>query len=435
MNTLSKKSKILIISLMILLLTVTVVSLAIWDGVANKTVTGEMAQYANAKVGDIVTYGNYYQDTNGTIKTPIEWLVVDKDERSGQLTLLAKHVLAGGSYWGNWFYNGENKTGLHSPNVGNGPGNISSNQNWADSTLRAWLNNLERTDVNGDVFALDGYKPYAKKVTPSKVNGMSNGAFTYTYQHSDLLSSVGYSNKNYFTLLRSGAITGTVPAGYYKKVDNDEIYFKRPNNIERPAVNGFLDEAFTQEEQERIVPRVIPGQECHQWPSNSNYSTKKILAPTTIDKIWIPSANELNIKVGKDSDGNYSDDNININWTTGSDSSTSNTFTFFKQFQTVDTLTAAIRATGTDFDRNPKVSNFSIPLDVYESNIGISNTQNDNKYKDFWGDAGTRYYWTRTVTSNWYSYVNYIRTSGAFSYTNTNHANIGARPAMVLSYV
>lgn len=432
MNTLSKKTKILIVSLMVLLLTVTVVSLAIWDGVANKTVTGEMAQYANANVGDVVTYGNYYQDTNGKTKTPIEWLVVDKDEQSGQLTLLAKHVLAGGAYWGNWFYDGSNKTGMHSTGVGNGPGNISGNQSWADSTLRAWLNNLERTDVNGDVFALDGYKPYAKKVTPSKVNGVSNGAFTFAYQHSDLLSSVGYSNKNYFTLLRSGAITGTVPAGYYKKVDNDEIYFKRPNNTERPAVNGFLDEAFTQEEQERIVPRVIPGQECHEWPSNANNIDDKITSPTTVDKIWIPSASELNIKEGKDWNDNALNGEGN-NWSAGSD--ISGAFAFFKQYQTVDSLTAAIRATGTAFDRNPKVSNFSIPLDVDNSNIGTSNTQVNNSYKDYWGDAGTRHYWLRTPSSYWFHRIGFVQTTGTFYYGVTNSSHIGARPAMVLSYI
>lgn len=435
MNTLSKKSKILIVSLMILLLTVTVVSLAIWDGVANKTVTGEMAQYANAKVGDIVTYGNYYQDTNGTTKTPIEWLVVDKDERSGQLTLLAKHVLAGGSYWGNWFYNMYNIGGYHSALVGAGPGNNANNQNWADSTLRAWLNNLERTDVHGDTFEADGIKPYTKKVTPSKVSGISNGAFTYTYQHSDLKKSVGYSNKNYWTGLSVTAITGTMPSGYHKRFDNNEIIYKRPNNTVRPAVNGFLDEAFTQEEQERIVPRVIPGQECRQWPSGTNLVNDKITSPTTVDKIWVPSATELNIKEGQDWNGNNDMNTAGNNWTTGSDNSTNRAFAFFKQFQSVDSLTAAIRATGTDFDRNPKVSNFSIPLDVDQSNIGTLNSQIDNNFKDYWNNSGTRYYWLRSPASYWFGNNGCILSSGTFYSTSTHGTHFGARPAMVLSYV
>lgn len=434
MEILGKKSKLLLILLMVAMLTATVVSLAIWDGTSvASAATGNMAVYANAKVGDIVTFGSYYQDASGTSKTPIEWLVVDKDEKSGQLTLLAKHVLAGGSYWGNWFYNSANSGGYHST-VGAGPAGNPYNQNWADSTLRAWLNNLERTDVHGDNFSLtEGIKLYDNKVTPSKASGIANNALTFSYQHSDLKYSVGYSNKNHWTGLSSTGSTG-LPAGMFKRQDNNEVYYKRPRNTQRPAVNGFLDEAFSQEEQERIVPKVIPGQVCHEWPSNTHFTEDKTVTPTTVDKIWVPSTAELNIEEGKDWTGLPDNGNGGNNWSAGTDNSSSDAFAFFRQFQTVEDLTAAIRATGTEFDRNPQVGNFSIPLDVPKTNIGTSNMQKDMAYKDYWGESGTRYYWTRTPASSWYSSVGCVQTSGAFHYNGTNFSNFGARPALILSY-
>lgn len=438
MEILGKKSKIVLALIVILMLTATVVSFAIWDNSSiAKAAVGEMAQYANAKVGDIVTYGSYYQDANGTTKTPIEWLVVDKDEKSGQLTLLAKHVLAGGSYWGNWFYNGSNSGGWHSAAVGTGPAGIPYNQNWADSTLRAWLNNLERTDVHGDTFAKTGITNYANKVTASKATGISadGKTLTFSYQHSDLKYSVGYSNKNHWTGLSStDGKDLTAGSGLFRRGDNNEVYYKRPKNTARPAVNGFLDEAFTQEEQERIVPKVIPGQVCHEWPSNTHFTEDKVVTPTTVDKIWVPSTAELNIEEGKDWIGNPDNGNGGNNWSAGTDNSSSDAFAFFRQFQTVEALTAAIRATGTAFDRNPQVGNFSIPLDVAKNNIGTSNMQNDQAYADYWGEKGTRYYWTRTPASYWCGSVGFVQTSGAFGYGHTNGSNVGARPALILSY-
>lgn len=436
MEILNKKTKLILAILIIAALIGTAVSYAILSGnnVANAS-NGEMAQYANAKIGDIVTYGNYYQDTNGTTKTPIEWLVVDKNEKTGELTLLAKHVMAGGSFWGNWFYDNSNSGGFHSPNVGVGPAGSGCNQNWADSTLRAWLNNLERTDVHGDKFKANGIQLYADKVTPSKAVSIgANNTVNFAYQHSDLKYNIGYSNKNHWTNLTTADITGNLPTGYYKRTENNEIYYKRPNITERPAVNGFLDEAFTKDEQARIIPRVIAGQNSHQWPSSGYFMDDKVITPTTVDKIWVPSAAELNIEVGVDWNGQPDDGNGNNNWFVGSDNSTSDAFAFFRQFKTIETLSSAVRATGTEFDKNPQVSNYSIPLDVPTSNIGTANSQNEELRIDYWGNKGTREYWTRTATSYWSVSVGFIMTSGGFYSSSTYNSGIGARPAMILSY-
>lgn len=435
MEILGKKSKVLLVLLLVLTLTASLITVAVFYGApVAQAASGSLAQYANANIGDIVTFGNYYQDANGTSKTPIEWLVVDKNDKTGQLTLLAKHVLAGGSYWGNWFYNAENKGGYYSPSANKSPGEIDHNQNWADSTLRAWLNNLERTDSHGDKYTASGIQLYADKVTPSKAVSIANNVVTYDYQHSDLKHSVGYSNKNLWTGLKSANITGAMPEGYFLRPDADEIVYRRPKNNIRPAVNGFLDEAFSQEEQELIVPRVIPGELANEWPSASNFTSDKNITPTTIDKIWVPSTNELNIIEGKDWNGDNFNGGINNNWSAGTDSSSSTTFAFFRQFQTVSSLSSALRATGTEFDRNPKVSNYSIPLDVDSANIGTLNTQNDQAFADYWGIKGTRYYLTRTSSSTWYNSIGFVRTAGDFYYYYTDHANYGARPALILSY-
>lgn len=436
MEILGKKSKVLLVLLLVLTLTASLITVAVFYGApVAQAASGSLAQYANANIGDIVTFGNYYQDANGATKTPIEWLVVDKNDKTGQLTLLAKHVLAGGSYWGNYFYNNSNEGGFHSAAVGVGPGNIGNNLNWADSTVRAWLNNLERTDTHGDKYTTNGIQLYADKVTPSKAVSIANNVVTYDYQHSDLKHSVGYSNKNLWTGLKSANITGTMPDGYYLRPDADEIVYRRPKNTVRPAVNGFLDEAFSQEEQELIVPRVIPGQISHEWPTNNiNFTSNKTLTPTTIDKVWIPSTTELNIEQGRDWNGDNYNENGGNNWSGSADSSSGTAFAFFRQFQTETTFLTAIRATGTEFDRNPKVSNYSIPLDVDQNNIGTNNTQNDQDNKDYWGNTGTRYYWTRTPASYLSHGVGYVKNNGYFSYYVTYYSNVGVRPALILSY-
>lgn len=435
MEILGKKSKVLLVLLLVLTLTASLIMVAVFYGApVAQAASGSLAQYANANIGDIVTFGNYYQDANGTSKTPIEWLVVDKNDKTGQLTLLAKHVLAGGSYWGNWFYNGQNAGGLYSPTVGSGPGGLSTNQSWADSTLRAWLNNLERTDVHGDKFTASGIQLYTDKVTPSKAVSVANNVVTYDYQHSDLKHSVGYSNKNLWTGLKSANITGAMPEGYFLRPDADEIVYRRPKNTVRPAVNGFLDEAFSQEEQELIVPKVIPGELTHEWPSKQRYTADKSLTPTTVDKIWVPSNSELNISQGMDYNGRPDDGNGGNNWSVSTDNGSNTAFAFFRQFQTVQSLSNAVKASSTDFDRNALVSNYSIPLDVDQSNINASNSKPFDNLTDYWGEIGARYYWTRTPSNNWHNSVGVVEAKGGFTFGTSHFSHIGARPALILSY-
>lgn len=434
MEILNKKTKLILAILIIAALIGTAVFYAINNGnnVANAA-AGDMAQYANAKIGDIVIYGNYYQGADGKTKTPIEWLVVDKNDKTGELTLLAKHVMAGGSYWGNYFFDKNGKSNYNSPAVLDGPGKIPYNEDWADSTLRAWLNNLERTDVHGDKFTTDGIQLYADKVTPSKaVSVGANNTINFTYQHSDLKYSVGYSNSNNYTGLKFADFTNGLPEGYFNI--EAEVSYKRPNNTERPAVNGFLDEAFTKEEQARIIPRVIPGQVCHQWPDTGNILDNNVYTPTTVDKIWVPSMAELNIEFGVDWNGRPVDGIGNNNWSVGSDNSSSDAFAFFRQFKTVDTLKAAIRATSTAFYQDPKKGNYSIPLDVANDNIGSSNAQTNASYQDYWGASGTSNYWTRTPVSYWVGSVGCVDAKGLIYYAVSHNSFIGARPAMILSY-
>lgn len=67
------------------------------------------------RVGDIVTYGNYAQDAEGKVKTPIEWLVLDK--RGSKVMLLSKYGLRAKAY-------NEQYTDV----------------TWQTCTLRTWLN-------------------------------------------------------------------------------------------------------------------------------------------------------------------------------------------------------------------------------------------------------------------------------------------------------
>ena len=69
------------------------------------------------KVGDIVTFGRYPQTAEGTDQTPIEWIVLDYDEKENKALLLSKYGLDVKPYNTEW-------TGI----------------TWEKCTLRTWLN-------------------------------------------------------------------------------------------------------------------------------------------------------------------------------------------------------------------------------------------------------------------------------------------------------
>lgn len=312
-------------------------------------------------------------------KTPIEWLVVDKDERTGQLTLMSKYILASGSYFGNWYYTLANIWG---PNYDKDVtvADVPYNQAYVESTARAFLNNLERRDMGADTYSTaDGYK-----------TGVTSSITT-----EKLYTSVGFSNKTY-------------------NLTNE---FKRPiSNAEyknRPATRGFYDEAFSHDEKAMIVPKTIAGYTGYRWPNNSNDPQKMSYIEGAVDKVWLPSVAELNnIESGDE-------------YTSPSDATNSTVFEYFKGKKGT-TLKNALKTTRTELAKNSFAMNYSIPVYLHNSttaNTNIHATKNS-----------TDQYWTRSPVSAYYTDVRRVNNSGSFNLTNTLYSYIGVRPCVILKY-
>lgn len=398
MQVLGKRSKIMLIVVVVVMLVAVGVSFAIWDLNAVKATNENLSTYANAKVGDVIEFGRYYQtgkrvnnDENGEYeKTPIEWIVVDKDERTGQLTLMSKFILAAGSYFGNYYYDNEDKEGSHYDN-NLAICSIPYNQAYVESTARAFLNNLERRDIGGDTYSsIDGYKT---SITPSVT---SNKLYT----------SVGFSNKIY-----------TFTDEYKRQISNIEYR-------NRPATRGFYDEAFTDEQKSMILPKVIPGYIGHRWPNNSNDPTKMSYIEGTIDKVWLPSATELNSM------------SVNDEHTNPSDDAGAKVFEYFKNYGKYNnhfmdklnsSLSEALKTKRSEFVKvDSKSMNYSIPVYKYQStdiNNEISTTANSADW-----------YWTRSPMSINYGNVRYVTSSGSFSDYRTYRSYGGVRPCVILKY-
>lgn len=75
------------------------------------------AKSVSQRVRDTVTFGNFYQDSEGKELTPVEWLVLD--EQNGYTLLLTKPIIASMG----WVNKGRNGV------------------TWAETDLREWLNN------------------------------------------------------------------------------------------------------------------------------------------------------------------------------------------------------------------------------------------------------------------------------------------------------
>lgn len=432
MHILGKRSKLLVIVVAIVMLVTVGVSFALWDSSTVKATTGYVS-YSTAQVGDVIQYGRYYQtgvigDDGEYEKTPIEWIVVDKDERTGQLTLMSKYILACGSYFGNYYYDNTNSVwSAHYDNDLTIAGNP-YNQAYSESTARAYLNNLVRFDMGGDSF--DSIKGYIASGKKSTVN-------------SGLLSSTGFSNQNYWTGLNLGDDESNInnllnndTSGLKTRADSTEIYYQRPINNEeykaRPATKGFYDEAFNDEEKSMIVPRVIGASIAHRWPDSANDVSTNSNIEGIIDKVWLPSATELNIMNGQDWNGSENDA-----WTIPSDNSTSTVFKYFKNynqfinpFKTYATnnvsLAEALYSKRTEFAKNSFSANYSIPVYLLESN-GI------NKDIDAVRNASDNY-WTRSPSSYWFNYMRIVNGMGKFDAGRSSTSYIGVRPCIMLKY-
>lgn len=365
------------------------VSFAMWDTSAVKANNGDISTYANAKVGDIIKFGQYYQTgikdelTGEYEKTPIEWIVVNKDERTGQLTLMSKYILAAGSYFGNYYFDSNGTGGFHYNNDIAETGNNPYNQAYIESTARAFLNNLERRDLGGDSFVSGEYKTSAtlSDATTEK-----------------LLTSVGFSNRKY-------NIRG---ATYQRPINNVE--FKN-----RPATRGFYDEAFTDDEKALIVPKEIAGYTGIRWPTNVHGVTDMTYVEGAVDKVWLPSTTELNI-MGKED-----------NSTVPSDEASSTVFEFFKDKTGTD-LQNALKTSRTYFvNMNSFAMNYSIPIYQYNStaiNTDIHSTANSSDT-----------YWTRSPMSYYYDQVRCVNNTGTFGeYHTTDNSYLGVRPCVILKY-
>lgn len=451
MQIIGKKSKILLIAVAIVMLVAVGVSFAMWDTSVVNATNGNLSTYANAKVGDVITFGEYYQDINlkdettGEYKkTPIEWIVVDKDERTGQLTLMSKYILACGSYFGNWYNNGINGFDWHYSGGTLEVGGVPYNQAYIDCNPRAFLNNLERLDLGGDLFdPINGYIPSGTNSTFDKYEISEVNKFI---KGTGLLSSIGFSNQRYWT----GYNTLTAPtlerkSGIYKRPDalNDkdknqyyEFYYQRPIGAPeykaRPVTRGFLDEAFNDEQKSMIVPKQISGYIGHRWPDNAHDISTKSYVEGAVDKVWLPSATELNVINGIDWNG-YDNDK----WTNSSDDTGSTVFEYFKNYSNYtnpvtntknSSLTDAVKTVRTSLAKNGMVGNYSIP--VYDK--GTTNqktaisTENNINTSD--------HYWTRSPASPWYTNMRVMLSTGRFSYGATDNSNCGVRPCIILKY-
>lgn len=389
MQILKKRSKLLLIVIAIAMLVAVGMSFALWDTVAVKATNGDLSSYANAKVGDIIKFGKYYQtgikdETTGEYeKTAIKWLVVDKDERIGQLTLMSKHILAAGSYFGNYYFDNAGKGGFHYNVDVTEVGGNTYNQAYIESTARAFLNNLERRDLGGDSFVSGEFK------TSATSSDSNTGR---------LLTSVGFSNRKYNII---GAI--------YQRAINNEEYKNRP------ATRGFYDEAFTDDEKAMIAPKNIAGYTGVRWPTNVHGATNMTYVEGAIDNVWLPSTTELNLMGNKD------------DFTTPSDEASATVFEYFKGKTSTD-LQNALKTTRTDFVKaNTFAMNYSIPIYQYNSvaiNSNIHKTANSSDT-----------YWTRSPMSFYYDQVRCVDGSGNFNeYHTTDNSFLGVRPCIILKY-
>lgn len=438
MQILGKRSKLLLIVIAIVMLVAVGVSFATWDNSAVKATNIDLSNYANAKVGDVIEFGRYYQtgikdETTGEYeKTSIEWLVVDKDERAGQLTLMSKYILATGSYFGNYYYdkNGVTQSNWRAHYDSNtSVGGIPCNQAYVDSTARAFLNNLERLDLGGDSFnATNGYIASEFNSTYDKT---VDGAFS---KGTGLLSSAGFSNQRYLTKLTSTTngvdkLLSNPKTGLFKRYEtsNTEVYYQRPiindEYKNRPATRGFHDEAFNETERSMIVPKQIAGYIGHRWPDNENDIATKSYIEGAIDKVWLPSATELNVMNGQDWNNQSNDA-----WTNPSDETGSAVFKYFKDYEKYgfSSLAQAVKATRTPFARNSFAMNYSIPVykkGTTEVNTDIHTTANSNDH-----------YWTRSPSSTWFSHARFVYSSGLFHAHSTYDSYIGVRPCVILKY-
>lgn len=456
MQILGKRSKVLLIVIAIVMLLALGVSFAIWDTSTVNATNGNLSNYANAKVGDIIEFGRYYQTGEKVSdaedaeyeKTPIEWIVVDKDERTGQITLMSKYILATGSYFGNWYHDGingynwnynkmitENGTSITSTAE---VGDVPNNQAYVESTARAFLNNLERFDMGGDKFdATVGYIPSGVDSTIDSYDTVDPGKFV---KGTGLLSSVGFSNQRYWTNLTTTDVgveklLADTKSGLIKRYDENstEVYYKRPimnkEFAERPVTRGFLDEAFYDMEKSMIVPKQIAGYIGHRWPDSENDPDSKHNIATksyvegALDKVWLPSVTELNIMNGEDWN-NQSDDS----WTNPSDEAGSTVFQYFKNYKEYNfaTIADAVKAERTTLAKNGMIGNFSIP--VYDKGTTTQKTEISTS-------ANTSdEYWTRSPGAYWCHAVRIVQSSGEFGICRTRFSHLGVRPCIILKY-
>lgn len=389
MQILRKRSKILLIAVTITMLIAVGVTFAMWDTSVVKATNGDLSNYANAEVGGIVAFGRYYQtgikdNTTGEYeKTPIEWIVVDKDERTGQLTLMSKDILASGGYFGNYYYDSEGNWASHYMTTSVEVGGVASNQSYVESTVRAFLNNLERRDLGGDSYTeADGYRT---SITDSKISG------------GKLLTSIGYSNK---------------------KFSFNSVPYQRPINREeyknRPATRGFFDEAFTKDEKAMIMPKVISGYIGWRWPSKEKDPTGNQYVEGSVDKVWLASAAELNIM------------SVDEAYPNSSDEASTTVFKYFKDKSGV-ALENALKSVRSPFVvNNTKAMNYSIPLYEYQSTKIIENIHEELNSLD--------YYWTRSPVSNIYTRISSVNNLGKFRDDSTSSSRLGVRPCIILKY-
>lgn len=417
MQILGKRSKILLIAVAIIMLVAVGISFATWDISAVKATNGSSSAYANAKVGDIIEFGQYYIDSTVN-KKDIEWLVVDKDERTGQLTLMSRYILACGSYFGNYYNDINNAFENHygsNIEIGLNP----FNQAYVDSTIRAFLNNLQRLDIGGDSF--DENTGYAQ--------GGEN-----TTQETGLLASVGYSNRKYYTGLNTSSQAYINNSSGLVHQWNNEVLYQRPISsieyVKRTAAKGFYDEAFSNEQKSMIIPKAIGGYTGNRWPDSTQEISKKSYIEGALDKVWIASATELNIMNGYDWENN-----LNDAWTNPSDEANSTVFEYFKSWNQYSnpydrsrkniSLEDSLKAHRTAFALEDRAGNYSIPVynkgtTIENENIGTGNTS-DN-------------YWTRSPVSSWYTHIRIVGIEGVFPASPTYDSQIGARPCIILKY-
>lgn len=161
------------------------------------------------------------------------------------------------------------------------------------------------------------------------------------------------------------------------------------------------------------MPKSIAGYIGHRWPNINSNPTKMSYVEGAIDKVWLPSAAELNnIEVGDPH-------------TNPSDAAGSSVFEYFKG-KTGAALQNALKTTRTELAMNSFTMNYSIPLYLRNStsvNTDIHATTNSSDH-----------YWTRSPMSYNQNHVRFVSNLGAFNPYNTNNSSIGVRPCVILKY-